>query len=278
MDSLQRRVSAAQVDHQNSTMRFSLTSPLACLSDVQAGLKTSAAPRMSLAVDGDLQATLSQIDAIVSNENSTAKDVSDAAVSLAYLQAKDDRRIWGKVFERASAVKGSFDATSLSSFLWAATTAGVDHFKTVAELSGPAAALLSTLSPTQVSLVVEALGKACVKDADLYNAIGTKVTQDIAKFKPSELSRLLWGFAHAHHEDGALAKTLSKALADKAADLSAREAIQAIWGLAKLRRTDKPTLDALVKAAKGKLGSLESASDAAALAWSLGFLSKLLTP
>lgn len=47
-----------------------------------------------------------------------------------------------------------------------------------------------------------------------------------------------------------------------------------MWALARLRRTDKPTLDALVKATKGKLGALESPVDAAALAWSLGFLSE----
>ena len=52
--------------------------------------------------------------------------------------------------------------------------------------------------------------------------------------------------------------------------------MQAIWALAKLRRTDKPTLDALVKATKGKTGALESPIDAAALAWSLGFLSESL--
>lgn len=39
--------------------------------------------------------------------------------------------IWGKVFEKASAVKAGFDAASLTAFMWAATTAGVDHFKTV---------------------------------------------------------------------------------------------------------------------------------------------------
>ena len=50
--------------------------------------------------------------------------------------------------------------------------------------------------------------------------------------------------------------------------------VQAIWALAKLRLTDKPTLDALVKATKGKTGALESPIDAAALAWSLGFLSE----
>lgn len=45
---------------------------------------------------------------------------------------------------------------------------------------------------------------------------------------------------------------------------------QAIWALAKLRRTDKATLDALTKSVRGK--AFESPIDAAALAWSLGFL------
>ena len=40
-------------------------------------------------------------------------------------------RLWGKIFVSALEVKDSFDAASLTSFLWAATTAGVDHFKTV---------------------------------------------------------------------------------------------------------------------------------------------------
>jgi hypothetical protein len=34
------------------------------------------------------------------------------------------RRLWGKVFEKVPAVQGGFDASSLSAFLWAATTAG----------------------------------------------------------------------------------------------------------------------------------------------------------
>jgi hypothetical protein len=40
-------------------------------------------------------------------------------------------RLWGKIFVSALEVKGSFDAASLTAFLWAATTAGVGHFKTV---------------------------------------------------------------------------------------------------------------------------------------------------
>jgi hypothetical protein len=45
----------------------------------------------------------------------------------------------------------------------------------IAELSGPAASLLSTLSATQVSIVAEALGKAGVKDAELFGKISTQV-------------------------------------------------------------------------------------------------------
>lgn len=122
---------------------------------------------MAVAVDGDLAGVSSEIDRILSSDDVSAKEVSDAAVALAYLQAKADRRcigqeylgssmascytkfhtgmppympddacpascrLWGKVFERAAAVKASFDAASLTSFLWAATTAGVEHFKTV---------------------------------------------------------------------------------------------------------------------------------------------------
>lgn len=124
---------------------------------------------MAVAVDGDLAGVSGEIDRILSSDDVSAKEVSDAAVALAYLQAKADRRyieegsmqgaawqhvtrailhtgrppclpddtcpafcrLWGKVFERAAAVKASFDAASLTSFLWAATTAGVEHFKTV---------------------------------------------------------------------------------------------------------------------------------------------------
>ncbi len=160
-------------------------------------------------------------------------------------------------------------------------------------MSGPAATLLASMSPAQMSVVAEALGKSCVKDAELFNKMSTQVgtrikstrsnlnfdspepraqaTANIAKFKGGELARLLWGFAAAHHEDGAMAKAAAKALADKAGELSSKEAAQAIWALAKLRRTDKATLDALVKAAKAK-GGFESPIDAAAMAWSLGFL------
>lgn len=36
----------------------------------------------------------------------------------------DAHRLWGKIFERASAAKADFDAASITAFLWAATTAG----------------------------------------------------------------------------------------------------------------------------------------------------------
>jgi hypothetical protein len=49
-------------------------------------------PLAEVAVDGDLDGVLAEIDRILSNEAVSAKEVSDAAVSLAYLQAKGDRR------------------------------------------------------------------------------------------------------------------------------------------------------------------------------------------
>jgi len=241
----------------------------------QCGISTSITTNMALAevaVDGDLSGVLSEIDSILSHASITAKEIADAAVSLAYLQSKGDRLLWGKIFVSALEVKGTFDAASLASFLWAATTAGVNHFKTVAELSGPASSLVASMTPAQLSVVVEALGKAGVKDAELFDKISAQVVANLAKYRPAELSRLLWGFAAAHHDDGALVKAVSKALTDKAAELAPKEAVQAVWALAKLRRTDKPTLDALVKATKGKAGAMESPVDAAALAWSLGFL------
>lgn len=90
---------------------------------------------------------LREIDAVVSAETSGPKDVADAAMGLAYLNARADRRAWGKVFARAAALKASFDAASLAAFLWAASAANVTHFKTLAEMTGPAARLLPTMTP-----------------------------------------------------------------------------------------------------------------------------------
>jgi hypothetical protein len=42
-------------------------------------------------------------------------------------------------------------------------------------MAGPAAALLSKMDPTQISIVVEALGKSCTKDAELYGKISSQV-------------------------------------------------------------------------------------------------------
>ena len=44
-----------------------------------------------VAVDGNAAGVLGEIERILSSESITAKDVADAAVALAYLQAKGDR-------------------------------------------------------------------------------------------------------------------------------------------------------------------------------------------
>lgn len=49
-------------------------------------------PLAEMAVEGDLERLISEIDAVISSEACTAKEVADAAVSLAYLQSKGDRR------------------------------------------------------------------------------------------------------------------------------------------------------------------------------------------
>lgn len=108
----------------------------------------AAAP--ALAVEGDIPKLLSAIDAAVSSDSATPKDVADAAMALAYLQARDNRRLWGKVFEKAGALGASFDAASLTGFLWAANTASVGHFKTLAELAGPAIKLMPSMSPGEL--------------------------------------------------------------------------------------------------------------------------------
>jgi hypothetical protein len=83
----------------------------------------------------------------VSAEGAGPKDVADAALALALLQARGDRRLWGKIFEKAGALKSGFDAASLTAFLWAATTANVAHFKTVFDLAGPAGKLMGSFTP-----------------------------------------------------------------------------------------------------------------------------------
>ena len=54
-------------------------------------------------------------------------------------------RLWGKIFVSALEVKGSFDASSLTAFLWAATTAGVGHFKTVSLIGFTAVGIIGMM-------------------------------------------------------------------------------------------------------------------------------------
>jgi len=51
----------------------------------------------------------------------------------------------------------------------------VGHFKTLFELSGPAAGMMKTLTPTQLSIIVEALGKAGAKDAAFFGQVSSQV-------------------------------------------------------------------------------------------------------
>jgi hypothetical protein len=46
-------------------------------------------------VQGDLSAVLAEVDAVVSKEGAGAKDIADAAMALAFLQARGDRRCVG---------------------------------------------------------------------------------------------------------------------------------------------------------------------------------------
>ncbi|KAL6757045.1 mitochondrial F1F0 ATP synthase associated protein [Haematococcus lacustris] len=259
---------------QTSTRRDSLFTSLALAPVLACGVSSSAASgamalMTEVAVEGDAETLLRELDSIITSDSVGAKEVSDAAVALAYLQAKGNRRLWGKIFEKVAAVKAEMDASSLANFLWAATTAGVTHFKTVAELSGPAAALLPKMSPAQVSLVVEALGAAGAKDLDFLGKVASLVASNPAAFSSAQLARVLWGFAAAGVDDAQLVQAASKGLAAKAAELSGREVAQVVWAMARLRRADKATLDTIVRSAKGKV---DNVVDAAGLAWGLGFL------
>nr|6RD4_2 Chain 2, Mitochondrial ATP synthase subunit ASA2 [Polytomella sp. Pringsheim 198.80]6RD6_2 Chain 2, ASA-2: Polytomella F-ATP synthase associated subunit 2 [Polytomella sp. Pringsheim 198.80]6RD9_2 Chain 2, ASA-2: Polytomella F-ATP synthase associated subunit 2 [Polytomella sp. Pringsheim 198.80]6RDA_2 Chain 2, ASA-2: Polytomella F-ATP synthase associated subunit 2 [Polytomella sp. Pringsheim 198.80]6RDC_2 Chain 2, ASA-2: Polytomella F-ATP synthase associated subunit 2 [Polytomella sp. Prings len=217
--------------------------------------------------ENDVPAILKEIDSLVSREAVSAKEVSDAAVALTYLQVKANRRLWGKVLEKAGAAQ-DYDAASLTNLLWAINTGGVEHFKTVAELAGPAVSLLPSLSPVQLSIVVEALGGAGVKNYELYNKASAVVVSKIGEFKPAEIARVLYGVAFGGVNDVALAKAAGKVFASTEVD--SRTAAQALYALAKLGRADKATVDALLKSFKK---GTESASDAAAASFALGSLS-----
>lgn len=232
----------------------------------------AAAPAAAVAVEGDLGALLAAIDAAVSAESAGPKDVADAALSLAFLQSRGDRRLWGKIFERAGALKSGFDAASLTAFLWASTTANVAHFKTAFDLAGPATKLLGSFTPAQLATVVEALGKAGVNDAELFKGVSDRLAAKAGDFSAAELSKLLWGAAASGGADGKLAKTATAALVGKIGEASAKDLAQAVWALAKLGRSDKAALDALCKGLGSKLGGGEAPSDAAAALWALATL------
>jgi hypothetical protein len=222
-------------------------------------------------VEGDVAKLIASLDEVLSAEGVTGAVVADAAVTLTYLQVKGNRRIWGKVFEKAAAVATTFDAASLSNFMWAASTAEVTHFKTLFELSAPATALMSKFTPTQLSIVVEGLGKAGSADLEFFSTVSKTVIPKVTGYKAADLTRLLSGFAYAGVADVAFAKAVSGALAGKTAEMGPREVAQALWAMAKLRRTDAATIDLLSKAVKGK--TFESPVDAAAAAWACAFLS-----
>ncbi|KIY94756.1 hypothetical protein MNEG_13206 [Monoraphidium neglectum] len=232
----------------------------------------AAQPLAATAVEGDLEGVLRGIDAAVSAENAGPKDVADAALSLALLQARGDRRLWGKIFEKAGALKGGFDAASLTAFLWAATTANVGHFKTAFDLAAPATKLLGSFTPAQLATVVEALGKAGVNDPDFFKGVSDRLTKGAADFSASELAKLLWGGAAAGAADSTYAKAAAGALVSKIGGASAKDAAQAAWALAKLGRVDKPVLDALGKALGAKLGAGDAPADAAAAVWAFATL------
>lgn len=237
------------------------------------GLSTSAGAAAaqaapSLAVQGDLSAVLSEVDALLTGGSAGPKDVADAAMALAALQARGDRRLWGKVFEGAAAVKADFDAASLTAFLWATHTAGVGHFQTTYELVGPASKLLSSFTPAQLATVVEALGAAGVDDTDWLRAVSNRVVSKAGEFSAGQLAKVLAGFAGAGLPDAALARAVLAALGGKAgADASAKDLAQVAWALGKMGRADAAPLGALSKALAGKLTGAEAPSDLVAALW-----------
>ncbi|GFR44560.1 hypothetical protein Agub_g5831 [Astrephomene gubernaculifera] len=218
-------------------------------------------------VSGDAAGVLSSVDALLQQDsNATGKDVSDAAVALAYLGARGNRRVWGKVLEKAASV--SLDGASLANLSWALSAANVEHTRTVAELSGPLAANLKSMTPAQVSYAVEAIGKSGVADVELFAAVAELAEARAAEFKPADLARLLWAFGAAGVQDGKLVRAASAGLAK--AELSGRVAAQALWGLAALGRVPDAALAGAL--AKGMKSGVEAPADAAAAAWALATL------
>uniref|UniRef100_A0A383WKK8 RAP domain-containing protein n=1 Tax=Tetradesmus obliquus TaxID=3088 RepID=A0A383WKK8_TETOB len=235
--------------------------------------RTSAAAAAQAQVSGDVSAVVAEVDALLSRGGAGPKDIADAAMALAYLQARSDRRVWGKLFEAAAAAKADFDAASLTSFLWAANTAGVGHFKTLYELAGPAAKLLPSLSPAQLATVVEALGAAGVNDTELLKAVSGRVVSKAGEFSASQLAKVLGGFAAAGVPDVALTKAVLAALGGKAGgDASAKDVSQVLWALAKAGRADASVLPAMSKALGAKLSPGDAPQDLLAGLWGLAQL------
>jgi uncharacterized protein YihD (DUF1040 family) len=188
-------------------------------------------------------------------------------MALAFLQAREDRRLWGKIFERAALAKVDFDAASITAFLWAATTAGVAHFKTTYELTASVAKLLPSFKPDQLATVVQALGVAGVNDLDLFKAVGTQVSAKAGDMSAAELSKVLWGFAAAGVQDGALTKAVLGAMGGKAGAASTKDLAQTVWALAKMGRADGSTLGQLSKALSGKVAPTDAPQDLLAAVW-----------
>lgn len=229
---------------------------------LQAQRSVQASPSSSNAAN-----VVSNITSVLTSTGATPQDISDAALALSYLQAQAPRRAWGIVLEKALEQQAAFDAAAFANLLQAISAAGVEHHRTLYELSAQAQKLLGSFTPAQVGYVAEAFGKAGVSDVALFDAITSKVSAGIKSFSPADLARVLYGLAASGSADTAAAKAISAQLAAAADQLSAAETSQAVWALATLQLADKATLDALVKSAAGKLGKGEAAGDVAALLW-----------
>lgn len=234
---------------------------------------TSSVPRAAepaVSIGGDADKVFGGVDALLSKDDVSPQEVADAAATLAYLQATGQRRLWGKVLENAALVKDSLDAASLSTLLWATSTANVSHYKTLVELSGPAKKLLNSFSPAQLAVVVEGLGRAGLQDLDFFNAVSSLVSNKVKEYSPTDLAKIAWGFAAADVEDVKLLKAIGQSFASAGDKAGAKDAVQLIWALAKLQRRDTVLLDVLLKALKAEKDHVPV--DMAALLWSLGVL------
>lgn len=236
---------------------------------VSSSAPAAAGALSQVTVDGNLSGFLAELDRVVSSETCSAQELSDSAVSLAYLQANGDRKLWGKVFQKASSLSSTLDPASLSSIMWASTTANVGHYKTMFEFTAPFAAQMQKFTPTQLSLAVEGFGKSGVNDIELFDAVSKQVMSKLSDYKSSDLARILWGYAAAGVSDSALVKAVLGAASTK--DMTFRECGQVLWAMAKTNKGDKATLDAVFKAAK-KAKDMDSACDAAAFIWSCATL------